>query len=662
MAAEESEKRFEAVMEKLFQQHPPQILSNPNDSSSSSSAARNAYGVEWLKGRKRLNVLSKGSAIQEFQNTSGLGGSGQAPPCRPWDRDDLFRRLATFKSMTWFAKPQAVSAVNCARRGWINIDMDIISCESCGARLLFSTPSSWAQQQVEKAALVFSLKLDTGHKLLCPWVDNICDEKLAQFPPKPTTVSVEDYKKRCSALLQLSALPIISPSAIEYIRSPQLEQFLGGPSSVEKNKSADAFRSHINEPHSASSASYYQAQKLISLCGWEPHSLPYIVDCKFAKEESSKSVNLVNQSHIASNGLTLSVVCSSPIGIVDANDSQVSERALSEPNSVVLDCSLCGASVGLWAFSSVSRPIEFLRLVGYTELDENDASRSKDDASGNFFSGNENRDDCIKAMNTGFAASTSSYEKTSSLNLTIAGGPPPAKQSYRATISLPVVGRILRARISIDSIVGKDQELSLVEGNTAQHENQVGEPDSNNDNQLQNMQVIAGGLVNDDNLVRNVGSTEPLDSIVGDCNRSQIGEFPSSNVEDNAATVKGTVSDDLPGDRQSDNVVECGMQAVDGNIGHSSLGRNPEQVSLHKSMEFDPIRQHRLFCPWIASSSNSASGWQQTLSALQRHKEFSHSIAENTPSSLIEVDDPIASVRKLFSSPPAKRTKHAHAS
>lgn len=40
-----------------------------------------------------------------------------------------------------------VNAINCARRGWINVDMDTIACESCGARLLFSTPSSWNQQQ-----------------------------------------------------------------------------------------------------------------------------------------------------------------------------------------------------------------------------------------------------------------------------------------------------------------------------------------------------------------------------------------------------------------------------------------------------------------------------------------------------------------------------------
>lgn len=42
---------------------------------------------------------------------------------------------------------QVVSALNCARRGWINVDIDIITCEACGARLLFSTSSSWSQEQ-----------------------------------------------------------------------------------------------------------------------------------------------------------------------------------------------------------------------------------------------------------------------------------------------------------------------------------------------------------------------------------------------------------------------------------------------------------------------------------------------------------------------------------
>ncbi|KAK3225592.1 hypothetical protein Dsin_005454 [Dipteronia sinensis] len=198
--AGDSEKRFHSIMDKLF--HAPKSIPPP----SSCSVAESQRGMKLRNGDSALALVTP-NVMEKSQH------SLEAPMCRPWDRGDLMRRLATFKSMTWFAKPKVVSAVNCARRGWVNVDTDIIACESCGARLLFSTPSSWMQQQVEKAALVFSLKLDNGHKLLCPWIDNACDETLAQFPPTPPPVLVDKFRERSSTLLQLLALPVISSSA-----------------------------------------------------------------------------------------------------------------------------------------------------------------------------------------------------------------------------------------------------------------------------------------------------------------------------------------------------------------------------------------------------------------------------------------------------------------
>lgn len=93
----------------------------------------------------------------------------------------------------------------------------------CGLVCYLSVLSSIA---VEKAALVFSLKLDNGHKLLCPWINNACDESLAQFPPTPPPVLVNQFKHRYISLVQLSALPVISSSAIKSMTSPQMENFL----------------------------------------------------------------------------------------------------------------------------------------------------------------------------------------------------------------------------------------------------------------------------------------------------------------------------------------------------------------------------------------------------------------------------------------------------
>jgi hypothetical protein len=51
---------------------------------------------------------------EDQQSTGGLTlqAAGVVEPllashgCRPWDRGDLLRRLATYKSISWFGKPQ----------------------------------------------------------------------------------------------------------------------------------------------------------------------------------------------------------------------------------------------------------------------------------------------------------------------------------------------------------------------------------------------------------------------------------------------------------------------------------------------------------------------------------------------------------------------------
>lgn len=148
-----------------------------------------------------------------------------------------------------------------------------------------------------------------------------------------------------------------------------------------------------------------QAQKLISLFGWEPRTLPYRVDFKDGKPDSFKDANIT----ITTGQKPKDNVQPSHEGIDPSCEMQV------DPSSVVLDCKLCGASVGLWAFSTIPRPLEFIRFVGPTE---------------------------VTGKNTGSSASTS-------LGFTIAGGPPPALLNYDATISLPMVGHNLRARLPI---------------------------------------------------------------------------------------------------------------------------------------------------------------------------------------------------------------------
>ncbi|CAK9312187.1 unnamed protein product [Citrullus colocynthis] len=429
--SQDSEKRFHSIMDKLFQN--AQATPNSNSASSPSSSS-SPSGVQLSRGRKRPysssalvvgELRSKSDVIEALQKHSSASvGSLDAPLCRPWDRGDLSKRLTTFKSMTWFGKPKVVNAVNCARRGWANVDMDTIACESCGARLLFSTPSSWNQQQVEKAALVFSLKLDNGHKLLCPWIDNACDEALADFPPTPPPILVNKFRERYSMLLHLSALPVISSSFLKWMKSSHLKQFLEeltleeiGNESLNKSEIE-----YLGDGRDSDAAKvYYQALKLISLFGWEPRSLPYVVDCKSGSDQSLKKSTTLDSCP------TVNLFTAATKENADGNRiPELSSELQSYPNSVVLDCRLCGASVGLWTFHTIPRPVEIIRLVGPTEL--------------NSESGNTSVINHAGIGNVGISKLTS----------TIAGGPTPARQSFKATITLPVIGQSLRARLFND--------------------------------------------------------------------------------------------------------------------------------------------------------------------------------------------------------------------
>ncbi|KAG4933000.1 hypothetical protein JHK87_047002 [Glycine soja] len=600
--AQDSEKRFHSIMDKLY--HPPK----PPSASSSS-------GVQ-LPGNSKKRPYQSGSSSA---SATALQGS----LCRPWDRGDFTRRLATFKSMSWFAKPKVVGAVNCASRGWINVDIDTIACEACGVRLLFSTPASWNQQQVEKAALVFSLKLDNGHKLLCPWIDNACNETLARFPPATPPVLVDNFRERCFALLQLSALPRISSSAIDYMQSqsPLLEDFLGQSLMLEYGNGS-AENSGIGDVSSQEELKFLKAQKLISLCGWKLHPLPYVVDWKDMSDLSlNNSTNLVVHSAGTNENLK-----------TDEN-SKDSIGEQMDPYSAVLDCTLCGATTGLWAFCTAPRPVESIRLVGYAEVN----------------GGNANLENRKGVNNTMPDVANSSKDTSSSLNMTIAGGPPPTRQNFKAIISLPIIGQNLRARLSYDSDF-RDHVF-----------------------------VDRGGIQSDlqkektDNTVNaSIGQLVPVSSEIREISNFETGSQASLHDSDVIAGQSSGLKDKMHVHTDADKLnsstagyPSTSQSTLSKNIDvqkDSTEGKLKNPTVSNKLMEFDPIRQHRHFCSWIASIHDGEPGWKQTLSALYHQKNHLPHSPNRFPSSMpiVKVDDPVGSIRKLFMSPPSKRTESTH--
>ncbi|CAL5198522.1 unnamed protein product [Lathyrus oleraceus] len=676
---QDSEKRFRSIMDKLF--HSSKSSSNnPSFSNSSSSGVQ----LSSSRGKKRgfQSIVSGSGGVMDRrgddQLSSATAAESQGHLCRPWDRADFMKRLATFKSISWFAKPKKVSAVNCARRGWINVDVDTITCEECGARLLFSTPASWNHQQVEKAALVFSLKLDNGHKLLCPWIDNACSETLARFPPISPPALVDNFKERCSTLLQLSSLPRISSSVIDHMQSPFLDDFLG-QSLMQECGNESAGNSGIEDVGSQEELKlYYQAQRLISLCGWELRYLPYAVDCKNVSGQSHKNSTILYCPQVVTDAKNDNLIVSSADNNESSKMDENSKYSIGEqmdPNSAVLDCSLCGATVGLWAFCTVLRPVQSIRLVGYTEVNgENDL---------------ENRQEEINNAMSDVA--TSSKDTPSSLNMTIAGGPPPTKQNFKAIISLPVIGQNLRARLSYDYDIRDHFFVDRGSSHTASHETRIKEktdntvnasigqlvPVSSETREISNRETDSQASIHDsvvDNALEGTHSAEQSSSFKDKMPiQAKTDGLKISSVGNPSGSQKNLAEDEaLSVSHKTKEASNVGTRGVKGRVEnptnsedvHNSLGKFKNPTLSEKAMEFDPIRQHRHFCPWIASEDDGEPGWKQTLSALYRPKEHSPHSPNTSPSSMpiIKVDDPIGSIRKLFKSPPTRRMKLTHIS
>ncbi|KAG6496767.1 hypothetical protein ZIOFF_044639 [Zingiber officinale] len=673
--------------------------------------------------------------------SSSLGSIAEAPSCRPWDREDLMKRLATFKAMTWFGKPKVINPVNCARRGWINVEMEVIACESCGARLLFPTPSSWSLQQVEKAAAVFSLELNNRHKLLCPWIDNACDETLALFPPTPPQSLIESYNMRSCALLKLSALPLISSSAMDYMKmkNPQLENFLSEPPHYPINfsKTLKIVDGSADQAVIGSLTFVNNVWKIICLCGWEPRLLPYVVDCQDLSNPLTQSAPTPKSSlqlHGEQNdGLA---IYSRGIESIESATLDVAQDSY-DPASSVLECKFCGACVALWAIETVQRPLELYTVLADSS-DQNESITSsmitsKADTSGTINSKLETFD-TSRGSHT-LDDGSGLKERSPGLNLTIAGGPPPATQNFQPRVSFPIISRHLRTQFisSKHEKSFRDQansECLQVEDCPLRSENEMTEgliiPDgpgllkrkrnenenlsgNNEDNAITSFKgEIAGassssgannstneeGVTDDGNLKNQVGIQNVLEvsqgnkedtvdreasyktlEIAGEAastkaiDTQNCSEIELVEEQDNGTKFNNDIltSESIPhnlvpnsGDlTASVSATDAAIASACANIGN---GKRSTGIQYYQASQFDPIRQHRPYCPWVAPEDGEAMpGWRLTLAALVlRKKELLTSREETSSTLLDDVDDPVVSVRKLFMSPRPKRPKGAH--
>ena len=194
------------------------------------------------------------SFIGEDSRTTAL------PVCESRDRDSFIKRVHTFKSSTWFAKPSWLSPIICACYGWVNVDVDVLHCVGCQSVLAVRTPSSFdpAIYDACQKRLEDQLKR-TAHHPCCTWPS--C--------PTPSVIIFAHTGSTSQAIV-----------ADDFINKAQLLCFVGKDLPAVEHSSLSVTESDItalcslvrNSPnflHDAEIPGALESAVLLALTGWD---------------------------------------------------------------------------------------------------------------------------------------------------------------------------------------------------------------------------------------------------------------------------------------------------------------------------------------------------------------------------------------------------------
>lgn len=276
---------------------------------------------------------------------------------RPFEQEDLWRRLRTFKSLTWFCKPAAAAPVECARRGWTNTGSDLLTCEWCASKVSFSLPPGLSHEETQKVAKRFAADLAGKHTDTCPWRNVACSPDLVAFPIQKASVVESDFKQRCGSFDILDRLPPISREALSKLaaRRDQLETLLNQRSqSLLAATSADA-EGVTKEPNCDGSAARAPRQSLTDSS--ESTTLSSLTLNPAAANSAEfqciqQVLALLGWSVVPIPGTTRA-----PKAVVadDATNLHTPQRSSGRlpkicGSQAVMFCRICGAKHGLWSF------------------------------------------------------------------------------------------------------------------------------------------------------------------------------------------------------------------------------------------------------------------------------------------------------------------------
>ncbi|ROT36223.1 C3HC zinc finger domain-containing protein [Sodiomyces alkalinus F11] len=203
----------------------------PNNSP---AASKMSVDDDILAKRRRLQALTEKNAAAT-NTIKSVGGTGTtkvsnvvpkkwspsttslrdttklAPKYAPTDRNELLRRLATFQEITdWTPKPDKVSEIEWAKRGWVCQGKERVRCSLCNKELIVKlnkkevdgkdVPVLVASDAEEALKEKYADLIVSAHQEDCLWRRRGCDDSLLRLSLTNARASLEALRERYDAL------------------------------------------------------------------------------------------------------------------------------------------------------------------------------------------------------------------------------------------------------------------------------------------------------------------------------------------------------------------------------------------------------------------------------------------------------------------------------
>ncbi|KAI0026164.1 C3HC zinc finger-like-domain-containing protein [Xylariomycetidae sp. FL0641] len=188
-------------------------IASPSISSDYLSKRRRIGIPESITSNQFANSPSISSVtLRKLTPTGSVGGwrkDGKSDPPKycPGDRAELIRRLSTFQDLTvWTPKPEKVSEIEWAKKGWICQGKERVRCELCHKEAVVNANKRQVEgkevpvvmgSDIEEALIKkFAELITEAHQEDCPWRKHGCDDSLLRMPLANPEAALKGLRER----------------------------------------------------------------------------------------------------------------------------------------------------------------------------------------------------------------------------------------------------------------------------------------------------------------------------------------------------------------------------------------------------------------------------------------------------------------------------------